>query len=319
MTESVHRHHRCQTCCITEVVLKLTACQFRTRCGLNGNNASLLSLADIATNEGETDTCEVRATTEATDNNIGLVASHLHLLDTLLADNGLVQQYVVHHTTQAITSILAVLQSTLHSLRDSHTEITAAIGILGQHLATEVCSIARRRDNVRTPRIHQQLTVRLLLAANLNHIDAQVDVKILTRKRNGATPLTATGLSCEVLDTLLGIVICLRNSRIGLMRTCGRNTLILEVNLRRRIQHTLQIVGTYHGRRTPNLIQILHLVGYLNITLCRELLTHQLLAKDAAHRLEGHGLLGLRIEARHRLIGHIGHNIIPRFGHLALG
>ena len=267
VTQRVHRHHWSHTCCIAIVILELTASELWTRGRLNSHYTGLLTLAQIATDKWEADTSEVGATAEATDNNIRLVARHLHLTNSLLADDGLVQQNVVHHTTQTVTGAVTVLQSTLHSLRNGNTQISRTIRICRQNIATALGCCAWRRDNIRTPRIHQQLAVRLLLTAHLHHIYSQIEVEILARQRHSTTPLTTTSLGCEVLYTLLGVVVRLWNSGIGLVRSCGRNTLILKVNLRWGVEHTLKVVGTHNGRRTPNLVELLHLLWNLDITL----------------------------------------------------
>ena len=129
MTQRVHRNQRRIAREIANVVLEDTAREFRTTLRFNRHNARLLTLAEILTQEGEGNTAKVTTTTDAANHHIGLGVGHLHLQDRLLARDGLVQEDMVHHTTQAIARAFGIFQGTLHGLRDRQAQASGRMGI----------------------------------------------------------------------------------------------------------------------------------------------------------------------------------------------
>ena len=67
--------------------------------------------------EGEGDTAEVGTTSEAADHDIRILASHLHLLLSLEADDGLMESYVIEHRAQGVFTVWSG-RGELYSLRD---------------------------------------------------------------------------------------------------------------------------------------------------------------------------------------------------------
>ncbi len=99
MTQCEHGQQRSVACLVAEVVTELSASKFRTAVGLGSNKLCCLAVLQVMTHEGEGDTAEVRTTTETANDDVGIFASHLHLLLCLETDDGLVQSYVVKHRT----------------------------------------------------------------------------------------------------------------------------------------------------------------------------------------------------------------------------
>ena len=97
VSQCVHGQQWCVTCLVTEIVAELTASQLRTAVGFGSDELRVLAVKKVVTHEGERDTTEVRTTAEAANHDIRIFASHLHLLLSLQADDGLVQTYVVKH------------------------------------------------------------------------------------------------------------------------------------------------------------------------------------------------------------------------------
>lgn len=67
----------------------------RTAVGLGSDKLGLLAIAQVVAHEWEGDTTEVRTSTKASNHDIRILASHLHLLLGLKTDDGLMQTYVV--------------------------------------------------------------------------------------------------------------------------------------------------------------------------------------------------------------------------------
>ena len=88
---------------------------------------------------------------ETSDNDIWLVARYGHLPQSLLADNGLVHEYMVHDAAQTVARRLAMLQRYLHSLRYGYAQVARTLRITCQNLASSLCRIAGRRYHVGTP------------------------------------------------------------------------------------------------------------------------------------------------------------------------
>ena len=76
---------------VAEVVGVFAARQRRAGRRLDRDDAALAAAAQLQAEEREGDAGEVRAAAGAADDDVGIVARHLELLDRLLADDGLVQ------------------------------------------------------------------------------------------------------------------------------------------------------------------------------------------------------------------------------------
>src|SRR3712207_8960319 len=62
----------------------------------------LFRSSQVLADEGEGQAREVRAAADAADHDVRVRVSHLHLLERLFADDGLVQQDVIQHRTQRV-------------------------------------------------------------------------------------------------------------------------------------------------------------------------------------------------------------------------
>ena len=91
VAERVHRHQRRHPDRVAEVVAVLAARQRRAGGRLGREEAHLRAAAQDGADERERQPGEVRAAADAADDHVGLLAGHLHLLDRLLPDHGLVQ------------------------------------------------------------------------------------------------------------------------------------------------------------------------------------------------------------------------------------
>ena len=74
---------------------------------LDGHDVDFSTAAQLFAKEGKNDPCEVGSTSCTSDDDIGIVVRHLHLLHRFLADNGLVQQHMVEHGAERVFGVVA--------------------------------------------------------------------------------------------------------------------------------------------------------------------------------------------------------------------
>ena len=91
---------------------------------------------------------------------------------------------------------------------------------------------------------------------------------------------------------------------------------VLEKDFGLGAQGLLQLVGPHQGRRPPDLVNLLDLLGNLDEPLAAHLLFQQSHGKDGGQLFRGHGFLGFRIQGRLQPAGDIRGNIVPAGGHL---
>ncbi len=87
---------------IPEVITEYSAGEFRARGGLAGNTTNGFSLFQIESQEGESQTGEVGSPSKRCNNYIWQISGFFHLFYGLLADDGLVQLYMIKYTAQGI-------------------------------------------------------------------------------------------------------------------------------------------------------------------------------------------------------------------------
>ena len=319
VSQRIHGQHGSHARHVAEVVLERAAREFGARGGFDGHDARAGSFAEVAAQEREADACEVRTAAEAADHHVGFVARHLHLHERLLADDGLVQQHVVQYAAQAVARVVGVLYGCLDRLGDRQPEVARAVGIVGQSAASRVGQRAGRGDHLGSPRVHQQLAVRFLLVADLDHEDFQVEAEVLAGQRDGRTPLSAARFGRQVLDALFGVVVGLRQGRVGLVRAGGRDAFVLEIDLRRRVERPFQRIGPHERRTAPDAVEVAHLVGDVDEAFGRELLPYEFFGEDAVHLFGRHGTAGAGIERRQRFLRHVGHDVVPLDGDHLIG
>src|SRR5438270_12908963 len=105
--EREHLHHRTHPHSVAEVIGVDTACKRRTRGGLSGDEARVRhSTLQLVADERVCETGEVRATTDARDHNIRVLACHLHLLFGLETHHGLVEQYMVDDGPERVLRVV---------------------------------------------------------------------------------------------------------------------------------------------------------------------------------------------------------------------
>ena len=99
---------------------------------------------------------------------------HLHLYLGFLTDNGLVHQHMVEHAAQSVLRIFT-LGRVLDRFADGDAEAAGAVRSFGQDRATGVGIRTRTGDAVCAVGLHHRLAVRLLLEADRDHVNLELD------------------------------------------------------------------------------------------------------------------------------------------------
>ena len=116
VAKCVHRHERSQLAGVSEVVRERTARQRRARGGLAREHLDLLA-GDLLAQERKAQACEVRAASDAADDEVGELSGLLHLSERLLTDDRLVGENVIEDAAERVGGVLPPC-GILDSLRD---------------------------------------------------------------------------------------------------------------------------------------------------------------------------------------------------------
>src|SRR5206468_2589023 len=144
----------------------------------------------------------------------------------------------------------------LDRFRDREAETARTLWILRQRGAAGIRVGAGARDDLRTPRLHEDPPVRLLVVRNADHVDLALEVEHPRGEGEGASPLTRAGLGGEALGALLLVVVRLRDRGVGLVAAGGTDALPLVVDARRGPEHLLETERANERRRTPELVGV---------------------------------------------------------------
>ena len=135
VSQGVHREQRSVTGFVGKVIMEFTTGELRARSRFGCDEACLAAFLDGVAHEREADTTEVGTATEATDNDVRIFASHLHLLFGFEADNRLVKGNVAQYRAEGIFTVRCGTGQ-FDSFRNGCTERTLMIRSLGQDVLT---------------------------------------------------------------------------------------------------------------------------------------------------------------------------------------
>ena len=172
---------------------------------------------------------EVRATAGAADDDVGRLAGHPHLLDRLLADDGLMEEHVVEDRAEGVLRVVAG-RRVLDRLADRHPERAGAVRRLGEDLAAVGRVLARAGNDLRAVGFHEDPPVRLLVVAGPDHVDLDLEAEERAGEGQGAPHWPApVSVARRVTPCLLVVVTPARapcsacGCRTGCRpRTCSR-------------------------------------------------------------------------------------------------
>src|SRR5271167_1608252 len=117
----MHLYQRRQVPRVPEIIGVFAARQARAGRGLAGDDARLGTATQARADKREGNAGEIASATGAADNDVGIVAGHLELRDRLLADDGLVQQYMVEDAAEGILGV-GMLGGDFDRLADGYPE-----------------------------------------------------------------------------------------------------------------------------------------------------------------------------------------------------
>src|SRR5207302_7561886 len=109
--------------------------------GLAGDDARSRPATQTRADKREGDAGEIAAAAGAADDDVGIVAGHLELRHRLLADDGLVQQYMVEDAAEGIFGV-GVLRGDFYRLADGYPQAPRRIRMFRQILPPGICFLA---------------------------------------------------------------------------------------------------------------------------------------------------------------------------------
>ena len=161
---------------------------------------------------------------------------------------------------------------------------------------------------------------RLLLVADLHHVDLAVQPQVGTGHGEGSTPLAGAGLSGDALEALVLGVVSLGDGAVQLVGAGGVVALELVVDLGGGLELFLQAVGPHQGRGPVHFIEVPDLLGDGDLPgVIVQFLPDQFVAEHRTQVIEAHGRAGGGVQQRGGLGLHICPDIVPIHGHLVFG
>ena len=318
MADRVHREQGSQTRLVAEVILELAPRQFRAGSWFRRDEPRLLAILDVVTHERIRDAAEVGTAAEAGDDDIRILARQRHLLLRLQADDGLVQTDVIQHGTERVLAVRR-RNGQFDGLRNRTAQGTLVVGIHRQDILAGTGGHRRGRGDRRAESLHDGTAVRLLVVTGLDHIHRALDAELLGRIGKGAAPLAGSGLRGDIGDTLLLGVIGLRQGGIQLVRTRRGDTLVLEIDVGRRAESRLELIGTHQRRAAVGRILLADRLRNGNPFVDGiELLLGTLLAEDRVEVFRLECLPGAGMEDGLGLVGHNRLDVEPCLRDLAV-
>eukprot|EP00906_Rhabdomonas_costata_P035760 RCo050234 len=290
VAQSVGLHQWSETGRVTEVVREFAAGDGGAGLGLHRDDPHRLGglLSQHLPDERKGQAGEVGASTYAGNNDVGVLASHGHLLNGLLADHRLVQHDVVQHAAQAVLS-LGVLRGDLHGLGDGNAQAPVTVGLLRANLAATLRAFRGTAEHLGTEALHVGLAVGLLQVRSRHLVDLHGKPKHASRVGEGAPPLPGPSLCGQPLGPRQLVVVGLGNRGVALVAARGADSLVLEVDVRRGAQDALQVVSPVQRAGAVQAVRISNLLGNRDVAIRGiELLADQL------GREQGCKVLGLQ-------------------------
>ena len=285
VAKRVHLHQRRHTSGVAEVVPILALGQARTRRRLDAPNGRVHPAGHLLAQERERQSAEVRAATGATNQQVGSLADHRQLQQRLFADHGLVEQHVVQHAAECVSS-LRIRDGRAYGLGDRDAKTSRMIRILDEQRAAVVGDVAGTRVHGRPVHLHHDPAIRLRNVRGGNLPDLAFDPVLRCRECQRCSPLTGTGLGRQLRDALLMVVVRLRHRGVGLVRAGWADAFVLVVDPRRSIERLLQPMSAEQRRWSPQPVDIEHAAGDVDVAVLCHLL------HDQCHREQRRQIVG---------------------------
>jgi hypothetical protein len=163
----------------------------------------------------------------------------------------------------------------------------------------------------RAPCLHHRAPVGLLVVRRAHHVHLALEAEQGAREGQRGAPLPGARLGHQPLDAGPGVLVGLRDRRVGLVRAGGRDALVLEVDVGRRVERLLQAPRAPQRRRAPQLVRLADLFGDLDLRLHRDLLRDDPHGEDRRQVLRAGRQAGARAQRRKRVPRQIWAEIHP--------
>jgi len=134
----------------------------------HGEESNIFAVS-LVSGKGEGNTGKVGTAAVAADDDIRIGVDKRQLLFCLDTDYRLVQTDMIEHAAESVTGIL-MGGGILNRFTDGDAERAVAVRKLCQDGTAGICLVRWRRDNIRSPKLHHALAVRLLVERNLDHV-----------------------------------------------------------------------------------------------------------------------------------------------------
>ena len=315
--QGVHLGQRRHVAGVAVVVGVLAARERGAGRRLHGHDARLGAAAQAVADEGEGNAGKVGAAAGAAHHHVGPGVGHLHLLHGLQADHRLVQQHVVEHRAQRVLGVVA-LHGQFHGFGDGDAQAAGVVGALREHAAAVLGFGGRRGQAARAIGFHHGAAVGLLVVrhAHLEHQHLQIEQR--ARERQRGAPLARAGLGGQALDAGLLVVESLRDRGVGLVAAGGAHALVLVEDFGGRAQGFFEPVRAEQRRGAPELVDLAHGLGDLDLALGADFLQDQFHREQGRQVVRAHGLVRAGVQHGRQGLGQVGLEVVPGLGHLAL-
>ncbi len=239
-----------------------------------------------------------------------LLPESLQLFLGLEPDDGLMHQHMVQNASERIPRILAG-HGIFNSFADGNPKAPRGVRIFFQNLSACIRVLARAGHAGRTPGVHHQAAVGLLVIADPDHVDLALQAEETACEAEGASPLTRTRFGCNSFDAEDFVVIGLGDGCIRFVAPRGAHSFILVVNPRRGPQGLFQGIGSLERRGSPDKKLFHHLFRNVDPSLLAHFLFNQI------HRKHGGQVFGTdrfscrRVDDRLKRTRQIGLDVVP--------
>ena len=199
----------------------------------------------------------------------------------------------------------------LDRLGDRDPETARAVGMRGEDLFAGLGLVRGRGDAARAVALHQRAPVGLLLEADLDHVDVDLQPEQAAGERERRTPLAGAGLGRDPADAFLPVVVGLGDGGVRLVGAGGADAFVFVVDLRRRIEEALEPARAVQRRRPPQPVDVADLVRDRDRALSAHLL------RDQRHREQGREIARAdrlqrpRMQGRRQRLGQVRREIVP--------
>ena len=218
---------------------------------------------------------------------------------------------MVEYAAEGIFAVWG-LHGQFYGFGDGRTQTALIVGVFGKNFTSGFGTHTGRSDDLCAERLHDRPPVRFLVVADFDHIDGQFESESLGGKREGRSPLTGSGLGCNIGYALFFTEVGLCDGRVEFMGSYRTDALIFEVNMGWSIEIFFQSIGTHQRGRTPYFVHVAYLFGYFDPRIgLIHFLMRQFFGEERIEIFLFHRFMCLRIQRWQGFGFHIGDDIVP--------